>query len=1209
MVKTKKTTKLIIILLIMSLIYANLNMAILGVISYAQDNVKTIAEEELADKEEKALNIEISEITKNDIASGDTEYSETLTVKLNYVEKFNEVTIADISDEIIKEIGQEETEVVKPHIETFYKTTKISKAELEKVIGEKGSLEITYKIKEQEEVLEPETEKEEEKVLSKEAEKVGTIILPEVIESQEEETILTPEIEEKTIQTLDKTGTITAKEGIATITAETTPDDEGYITIIYPENTISIDIKILANTNNIEKLEIVNNKLIPKQEKVDDIKEIQVIKQIIVKGEKELLNTIEKINKPINYAITKTGFGIDKNQIATAVANKINFTITMYTDKTMYDLYKNPYFVIELPQTIKEINLESMAILNNPCFELGGINLGTLENGNKAIAIKLQGEQKEHTKSVEEDVQIVLGATITTEELLPTTQNQVSLHYQNENATTYDGIGIATRGIEVNSLDFVSNREVIVETKAIVGEQTISSPREKYNTVNIEPHTYQSVKIIGTAINNTGKTIQNAKILGTVTNIGPILGAENVYYSENENATIDLKDNNNKWQKEYTANAKKYLLIIKNFVQAQTVNFEYNMNLPENIMADTQRVAMFEVYNDNNQKINTSKITINQIAERFDIYEDENIKANIVINNAEKLEIGDDTTCRINITNVSGKNLENVSLNIEIPKELEVLKTITKKNDTEKTNFEKENSIQITNLNMVQGETVTVEIETKVLYTTVEKATVVANINCEQKQEKIFYTANIVPPSLIETTITSNKLGETLEARDNVEYIVTLKNKGKSHAEVDIKTTPVEGMYIQKIEFKNLSTGKTRSISCGNLSGDMKNIEINPEETVEVRIKCFVKELEKDTIETMKVEVTGEKIKETKTQELVNKIDRKIKQDINNGEQIVTVNTITGTAWIDQNENGKKDEEETVLKGIQAVLINTQTSKEVEKTVTNNQGEYSFNNIDNGKYIVEFRYNTNDFNVTEYKNKNISKELSSAVINTTQNNKTTAKTEVITLQEGKTENINAGFVMNKKFDMSINKGITQVKVNNEQGTKEYEFNNNSMAKVEIDGKYLKGSLIFVEYEIAVTNIGEVKGYAKLVSDKIPTGMKFTSELNTDWYEGEDGKIYSVALANKELQPGETATIKLILIKEMTDDKIVSPVNIANIEETFNEYLIADKNSNNNSSEATIIISLTTGQTQTYIWLILTVIAIIGVGAFGTKKIISKDIIK
>ena len=243
MVKTKKTTKLIIILLIMSLIYANLNMAILGVISYAQDNVKTIAEEELADKEEKALNIEISEITKNDIASGDTEYSETLTVKLNYVEKFNEVTIADISDEIIKEIGQEETEVVKPHIETFYKTTKISKAELEKVIGEKGSLEITYKIKEQEEVLEPETEKEEEKVLSKEAEKVGTIILPEVIESQEEETILTPEIEEKTIQTLDKTGSLFFSS-INRLSSETLTAILPYIRNINWNDTESIQVAI-----------------------------------------------------------------------------------------------------------------------------------------------------------------------------------------------------------------------------------------------------------------------------------------------------------------------------------------------------------------------------------------------------------------------------------------------------------------------------------------------------------------------------------------------------------------------------------------------------------------------------------------------------------------------------------------------------------------------------------------------------------------------------------------------------------------------------------------------------------------------------------------------------------------------------------------------------------------------------------------------------
>ena len=164
-----------------------------------------------------------------------------------------------------------------------------------------------------------------------------------------------------------------------------------------------------------------------------------------------------------------------------------------------------------------------------------------------------------------------------------------------------------------------------------------------------------------------------------------------------------------------------------------------------------------------------------------------------------------------------------------------------------------------------------------------------------------------------------------------------------------------------------------------------------------------------------------------------------------------------------------------------------------------------------------------------------------------------------------------------------------------------------MAKVEIDGKYLKGSIILVEYEVAVTNIGEVDGYARLISDKIPEGMKFNSELNRDWYEGNDGNLYTSSLANKKLLPGETATIKLVLTKEMTDDKIVSPVNTVKIEETYNEYFIQDKEQNNNIAEATVIISLTTGQAKTYIWLIIVIISIMALGTFGVIKISNKNI--
>lgn len=361
----------------------------------------------------------------------------------------------------------------------------------------------------------------------------------------------------------------------------------------------------------------------------------------------------------------------------------------------------------------------------------------------------------------------------------------------------------------------------------------------------------------------------------------------------------------------------------------------------------------------------------------------------------------------------------------------------------------------------------------------------------------------------------------------------------------------------------------------------------------------------------MYANITGESIYDVTTSQLINEINKKQEEVIeeiyeNKEENTVQLNSINGTAWLDKNENGKIDKNEIVLKGIDAVLVDTNSSKIVEKTTTDNQGNYKFSNIDKGTYVVAFNYNTTAFSVTEYKTEDVEDELDSDVIQTTQNNNTTVKTEVLDLKNGKTESVNIGLVINKKFDMSINKGITKVTVNNEQGTNIYNFESTNMAKVEIDGEYLKGSLILVEYEIAVTNSGEVAGYAKTISDKIPEGMKFNSELNTNWYEGDEGIIYCEALAGKELNPGETAIVKLVLTKEMKDDKVTSPVNKVYLEKTFNEYLIEDKEAENNVSEATLIISLTTGKNEKYIWLVLLVMTIIGVGTLGVIKLTNND---
>ena len=113
--------------------------------------------------------------------------------------------------------------------------------------------------------------------------------------------------------------------------------------------------------------------------------------------------------------------------------------------------------------------------------------------------------------------------------------------------------------------------------------------------------------------------------------------------------------------------------------------------------------------------------------------------------------------------------------------------------------------------------------------------------------------------------------------------------------------------------------------------------------------------------------------------------------------------------------------DETLLTGIEAVLVDTTTSQEIAKEITNNKGEYVFSEIPDGNYVVVFKYDVEDFDVTNYTSKNTSNGLESNIVNATQNNETTAKTEVLKLKDGDTENINAGFVVSKKSEIIVEK--------------------------------------------------------------------------------------------------------------------------------------------------------------------------------------------
>ena len=103
-------------------------------------------------------------------------------------------------------------------------------------------------------------------------------------------------------------------------------------------------------------------------------------------------------------------------------------------------------------------------------------------------------------------------------------------------------------------------------------------------------------------------------------------------------------------------------------------------------------------------------------------------------------------------------------------------------------------------------------------------------------------------------------------------------------------------------------------------------------------------------------------------------------------------------------------------------------------------------------------------------------------------------------------------------------------------TKTYDYDNKQFAKVEIRSKQMNGATVIVEYKMVVTNNGELAGKAAQIVDKLPDGMTFKSELNSDWYE-KDGSLYTNSLSGQNIQAGESKEVTLVLTKTMNANNV------------------------------------------------------------------------
>lgn len=476
----------------------------------------------------------------------------------------------------------------------------------------------------------------------------------------------------------------------------------------------------------------------------------------------------------------------------------------------------------------------------------------------------------------------------------------------------------------------------------------------------------------------------------------------------------------------------------------------------------------------------------------------------------------------------------------------------------------------------------------------------------------------------------SETAGKEIAAGDKIIYNIQVKNEGAGIAR-NVKITDIlpEGVMYESTQYSvNGKTYNTQMHANGTSTISLSTLGAN--ETVDITITVTANALNSgDTKQvTNKVTVTAKVMEEITANEVTHTIVRKQTSvdDPSIDEPAEGTYSISGVAWLDANGDGKRDENETRLANIPILLINAdngqivldkETGKE-KKQQTGNNGEYIFANLEPGNYMVIFLYDAGNYGVTLYKQAGVNDNQNSDAVqmNVTYEGTTRSAgvSDKLTITNENIANIDLGLIESLKFDLKLDKVISKITVNDEKGTKVHEYKDEKLAKLDLDRKTVNGTTIMIEYKIRVTNEGGLAGYAKKIVDYMPSDMKFSSEINQDWYTADNGtNLYNTSLANTLILPGETKEITLLLTKQMTESNMGIINNTAEIAESYNDLGLEDIDSvvsnkvqnEDDYSGADAIIGTKTGEIYLYITLTLSMIALFGTGIYFINEKVLK----
>ena len=203
------------------------------------------------------------------------------------------------------------------------------------------------------------------------------------------------------------------------------------------------------------------------------------------------------------------------------------------------------------------------------------------------------------------------------------------------------------------------------------------------------------------------------------------------------------------------------------------------------------------------------------------------------------------------------------------------------------------------------------------------------------------------------------------------------------------------------------------------------------------------------------------------------------------------------------------------------------------------------------------------------------------------------------------------------FDLSLLKFVSKVIVieDGKENVSNTGYNGHEdpepVVKVELHRKKLNQVTVKFGYGITITNEGNIPGYATEITDYIPEGLRFDSADNPNWTDEGNNVISTRQLENTLLQPGESATVEVILTWINGPENLALKTNTAEISEDKNEYDVPDRDStpdNRKDGEddidiAKVILAVSTGSVKTYLSLATGLLVLVLTGVVLIKKFV------